>query len=310
MQPLLQQRFRGLLMGAAIAESLASGIGASGIGASGIGAAGTGNVASLQILAHLLAYEFWDCQGFPQGDESLPSRQDLRWPVIQTCLWTLITHDCPVWRQQRIQQIAAAYSVSASGLQRFSYLLSRRLLGQSISPADLLSPILPKESPPAKTLFQTVLQGLTQRTDLRTAETLIHQAQGLEDLDRAIALACYCWISSPHLFSQALARSCTVGAQPLVPLLTGALAGVSVGQAHIPCLVHSPFLAQIRLSALPQPPLADSPLDQLCRSADYLFYRWAGHGQTPSDPQPLEPVITAPGQLRPRDLQLSLQDWF
>lgn len=136
---------------------------------------------------------------------------------------------------------------------------------------------------------------------LEQAQTLVQQRYGLytaiEQLqartcctgNEAIALAFYCFLSTPHDLRLALLRAARCGeAAPVVAALTGALSGAYHSINGLPLVWQ--------LAASPLWGITDSTLHQL---ATHLFAAWSGVYAPALQMMP-NVAIAAPGIIRPR----------
>ncbi len=197
------------------------------------------------------------------------------------------------------------------------------LLGQTLDLDYLQSQI--SNSTPVKILGK--LQHLLQaKASLTQAQQMFCHAHS-NAMDECVAIALYCWLSTPLAFELGLARSQHPNHPPLTSMLTGALLGATLGANQIPLQHQACLLTPATVSQGPE--TAGTWQRQLLSMADQLFLQWAGISigaptQLPDTdsilPDSILPdsiladsilAIAAPGILKPRtECQNPLTSWY
>lgn len=129
-------------------------------------------------------------------------------------------------------------------------------------------------------------------------QTLVQQRAGLETIvgeftkhplpqdSRTIALALYCFLSTPHAFRLSLLRSLRTGHQiELTATLVGAFSGAHNGLGGIPAPWR--LLGETHDRAF-------APLTPVLRLADHLLAHWSGVYRPQSFPPGCPPMVAAP----------------
>ena len=137
---------------------------------------------------------------------------------------------------------------------------------------------------------------LQNHASLMTVQSQFEPEADANPLISAIAMAFYCWLSTPDSFSLTLSRTLTLSHfSQLTALIASALSGLSNGMSGIPLHWQQALLAS--------GPSQLSRQDSLAQ-ADQLLTFWAGYyDQQPSFSLPTQleqTALSAPGVLRPR----------
>ncbi|NJP11055.1 MAG: ADP-ribosylglycohydrolase family protein [Leptolyngbyaceae cyanobacterium RU_5_1] len=143
-----------------------------------------------------------------------------------------------------------------------------------------------------RTLLQTGANLSTVAQRWQSPSTQDSRAMSADAQTSAIALALYCFLSTPNNLRLAIIRAARIGYHSsIVCALTGALAGAYTGTAGIP--VDWSLVSQTRqVSAWELPPL------EIHQLSSRLLAVWSGVYNS-SVPQPYPAVVAAPWVIRP-----------
>lgn len=204
----------------------------------------------------------------------------------------LFWHENPLQLQHRLQALLRAEAAPAEMGESLWLLAAAiaQVLQPPLAPREILRAIgeFPDLAPALQPLLVQIQELLDQQAGLHQAKGLL-AATGRGDLNQALALALYCFLSTPTAASLAVLRA-GHPALPLVPVLTGALTGAANGPSSFP------WPWRLRL--------APASIQEMEKMADQLLAVWSGSCLPPPESAATAPpsllAIAAPRILRPR----------
>ncbi|MBE9125543.1 MULTISPECIES: ADP-ribosylglycohydrolase family protein [unclassified Coleofasciculus] len=218
--------------------------------------------------------------------------------TVATLPTTLFFHDNPIQLRQKLLQAAGVWQSEAEGLEgvlavalTVALALTEKLDTTSLIP-QILTELGQSPAPLIQQLEQVqtlVEQGAELETTLaQLRREQVHQKKTEMGSDTAIALAFYCFLSTPEDFRLCVTRAAGSGYQPqTTTAVAGTLAGVYNGIAGIP--------VGWRLAA-DQIPATVKRL----QLANHLFAVWSGVLDTSGTNRCAQAAVAAPGVIQPR----------
>ncbi len=254
---------------------------------------------SLNNLAKYLSTDLAETSKLIRHDRSIGD------VAIATLPLALFCHDSEIKRRQALElAIAPFQEAQLAQVFTFGYGVAQLLQAQW-NAETFMAQIIQKIQQSGFSL--TVQQGLTEWLDqvqqcLRLRMSLKQAIVTLTPSPstplpefRAIALAFYCFLSSPDHFTLALLRAAQAGYQPAtVAALTGTLAGIHNSIIDIPLEWH------LVLADSTQPLIWGISGVEIQTLATRLLTSWSGMYDAASDSPTTVPPIAAPGVIRPR----------
>lgn len=211
--------------------------------------------------------------------------------IAHVVLLTLMLHDSQSERLQALQSSAVPLGLGL-GLLSDALVLRLHRHPANIDTLSLQADLKTIDRPDSRPLLATLDGLISQKVTLPIATQAIAAFPELSHLDQAISLALYCWLCTPQYFQLTVRRSQQIQQYlpdldlTLVPVITGILAGVSMGFECVP-----PALTPFKQNLPPQ----------LITTANHLFQVWAGMSQSHANPLHLQQAaIAQQGQLKPR----------
>lgn len=236
-------------------------------------------------------------------------------PDLSSGIWAISTlplmlffHDDALKQQQALIQAMQPWQPNSStqeSLLALGYAIAQACK-QQLNPTTLLSEISaylelllpPALSPRANhsaSWLATTKTLLAEATDLQMAVTAVQQWQRQTDIAGAIALAFYCFLSTPEAWQIAVQRAGHTGDAPsLVTAFTGGLSGAYNSMSGIPGSWLTAYEQTWATAAH-----STSALSDLHQQATRLLASWSGSYDV-TTVAPLTVAVAAPQVIRPR----------
>ncbi|AFZ31437.1 ADP-ribosylation/Crystallin J1 [Gloeocapsa sp. PCC 7428] len=234
-----------------------------------------------------------------QGNLSYPANQSKTSHSVKVIIATLpialFYHENETRLQAHLQQFVAWQNDPEiiAGVLAVGYAIASSL--REMPPANLMGRVIQFIAAPQLQLTQQLVQVqslLKHQASLAKAIAVLGEAQPTS----AIALALYCYLSTPEDFSLSLRRAAHLSQRsPAISSIVGALSGVYNGTTSIP-LPWRLALARDRQFLALWGMQSEAELLRLC---DTLVAAWSGAYNTTIDDS-LPTAIAAPQVIRPR----------
>lgn len=327
MQYSLLSRFRGTLLGAAIGETLAYRLGQSNLGWQDLGqgnprlglpqneSAPLGQLVRLQAETLIefgdLELEYWATLSDATSPGLLPAQV-----IAGTLPVILFFHEDEAKLGQKVAQTTRLWQAPTAlryGALAVAYAIAQAL-GERLDPATLIAQTAAylrqlsvcqqnKDDPDLLTLLVLLEQvqfHLAQGAGLETTLTqLLKLPTAAKSLSVAIAVAFYCFLSTPEDYRLTVTRAVRTAHQPqLTALVAAVLSGAHNSSAGVPPGWRVSLSQWLSTPVASQQPIAEA----IVPLADQLMAAWSGiYEPTNSRFDPNQgPAVAAPGVLRPR----------
>jgi hypothetical protein len=242
-----------------------------------------------------------------QGQTSNPLPQQGSLAVIATLPLMLFFHENPCRLRQHLQQIAELWQPQEldteleTEVELFALSEAITFLLQPSPKLQQLIPQMLTQIPPETQLAQQLTQVssfLQSGASLAAVSHCLMSASTLpQPLNAHLAIAIYCFLSTPTAFSLSVRRAMSIHPDSrLICGITAALSGAYNGLSSIPTPWKLKLRRQIQLdSVAPEASEPPIPIDQhILNQSTQLFQVWAGlYLPIDPDPNPLTSLIVA-----------------
>jgi hypothetical protein len=259
-----------------------------------------------------------DRLGCDQGIQAQPPSVQTQFKLLPDLLpIALLYHDQPQQLQQMLRAAQAASgledgldsSESAAVMgQIISLILRERFVASELIPQVIRDLDLPLQLPLVQELLQ-VQRWLSEPADLATVAQGLKAADSPDRLPDLLAVALYCFLSSPDNFQISLRRLQRLTYQApdqapdgaLAGVILGAISGLYGGLLSLPMTGQHQNWQNEQQADLLDATWADANWDlSLFQRADWLLTRWSGASSGQWLQQPHVSLVAAPRVIQPR----------